>query len=80
MRIYIGNLSYVTAVEDLKKLFAPYGTIEDAFIVKDRATDISKGFGFIDMPDEQARAAIKALSGTVLAGRKLRINEAAPKK
>jgi len=80
MDIYVGNLAYATTDDGLKAAFAAYGEVTSARVVKDRMTDRSKGFGFVEMPDrEQAQAAIDALNGQPLDGRPIRVNESQPK-
>ena len=80
MDIYVGNLPYSTADDDLRNLFAAHGEVASARVVMDRATGQSKGFGFVDMPDRnQAQQAINALNGYDVDGRKLRVNESQPK-
>ncbi len=80
MDIYVGNLPYSTADDDLKGLFVAYGEVASARVVVDRATGQSKGFGFVEMPDRnQAQQAIEALNGYDVDGRKLRVNESQPK-
>lgn len=80
MNIYVGNLSYQTSEETLRAHFAAYGEVDSARIILDRDTNRSRGFGFVEMPDdEQARAAIAALDGEELDGRQLSINEARPR-
>ena len=80
MRIYIGNCSYETSEEDLRQPFQAYGQIEEVMLVTDRYTGRSKGFAFVEMPTAaEATAAIKALNGRDLAGRKLTVNEARPR-
>ncbi|MGB3975881.1 MAG: RNA-binding protein [bacterium] len=80
MNIYVGNLSYNTDESSLESMFSEFGTVESVRIVKDRDTGRSKGFGFVDMPnDQEAAAAIEALNGQEIDGRTLRVNEARPK-
>lgn len=80
MDIYVGNLAYATTDEELGALFAEYGTVSAARIVKDRVTQRSKGFGFVEMPDAaQANAAIAAINGREVGGRSLRVNESQPR-
>jgi RNA recognition motif-containing protein len=77
-RIYVGNLPYTTDDAQLHELFAPYGSVVDARVITDRTTGQSKGFGFVEMSTEdEARAAIAALNGTMMGNRPLRIDEAA---
>jgi len=79
-KLYVGNLSYDVKDEDLNQLFAPYGTVESANVIVDRATDRSKGFGFVEMStDEEAQQAIQALNGKDNDGRTLTVNEARPR-
>jgi cold-inducible RNA-binding protein len=80
MDIYVGNLAYSTTDEALKNAFSQYGEVTSARVVADRMTGRSKGFGFVEMPDNtQAQAAIDALNGQELDGRTLRVNESQPK-
>lgn len=80
MNIYVGNLSYNTNESNLESMFSEFGTVESVRIITDRETGRSKGFGFVDMPDDQeANAAIEALNGQEIDGRTLRVNEARPK-
>ena len=80
MDIYVGNLAYSTNDEILKSAFAAYGEVTSARVVADRITGRSKGFGFVEMPDQaQAQAAIVGLNGQDLEGRALRVNESQPK-
>lgn len=80
MDIYVGNLAYATTDDGLKAAFAAYGEVTSARVVRDRMTDRSKGFGFVEMPDAaQAQAAIDALNGKELDGRPVRVNESQPK-
>ena len=80
MNIYVGNLSWGLKEQDLADLFAPYGEVASAKIVMDKFTNRSKGFGFVDMPnDEQAQAAIAQLNGSEVDGRNLVVNESRPK-
>ncbi|HUS24932.1 MAG TPA: RNA-binding protein [Candidatus Binatia bacterium] len=80
MNIYVGNLPYTTSEADLRNAFAQYGEVAQASVVKDKATGDSKGFGFIEMPDQtQAEEAIRRLDGQPFQGRNLRVNPARPK-
>ena len=80
MNIFVGNIDFKLTEDDLKAAFQPYGEIESARIVKDRDTDRPKGFGFIEMPNnEEALKAIEALDGSELCGRKIAVNESRPK-
>jgi hypothetical protein len=80
MNIYVGNLSWGLKDQDLADLFTPYGEVASAKIVMDKFTQRSKGFGFVDMPnDDQAQAAIAQLNGSEVDGRNLVVNESRPK-
>ena len=80
MNIYVGNLSWGLKEQDLADLFTPFGEVASAKIVMDKFTNRSKGFGFVDMPnDEQAQAAIAQLNGSEVDGRNLVVNESRPK-
>ena len=81
MNIYVGNLPYRMASNDLEALFGVFGPVSGAKVVLDRDhNNRSKGFGFVEMDDEiQAQAAIAALNGKDIDGRPLRVNEARPK-
>jgi len=80
MNIYVGNLSHDVTEEELQQAFAAHGEVASANIISDKFSGQSRGFGFVEMPkDEEARAAIAALSGTDLKGRTLNVNEAKPR-
>src|ERR1044071_6224777 len=80
MNIYVGNLSWNLKDQDLTDLFTPFGEVASAKIVMDKFTQRSKGFGFVEMPnDEQAQAAIAQLNGSEIEGRNLVVNESRPK-
>src|SRR5215212_1292111 len=80
MNIYVGNLSWNLKDQDLANLFTPYGEVASAKIVMDKFTQRSKGFGFVEMAnDEEAQAAIAQLNGTEVEGRNLVVNESRPK-
>jgi RNA recognition motif-containing protein len=80
MKIYVGNLSFEASDQDLKDAFATHGQVETATIVKDSFSGRSRGFGFVEMPNEaEARAAISALNGKELKGRAVKVNEAISK-
>jgi len=80
MNIYVGNLSWNTDDRSLTDLFSQYGQVESARIIEDRETGRSRGFGFVEMPDDnEGRAAIEALNGYEHDGRPLKVNEARPR-
>src|SRR3981189_1855138 len=79
-KLYVGNLSYETTDADLEQMFAAHGTVQSAQVIMDRETGRSKGFGFVEMgSDQEAQAAIAALSGKQVGGRSLTVNEAKPR-
>ena len=79
-KLYVGNLTYTVTDRDLQKLFKPHGTVRSAQVVKDPDTGRSKGFGFVEMDTEnEAEAAITALSGREVDSLPLKGNEARPK-
>ncbi len=81
MNIYVGNLSFSSTSDDLERLFAQHGQVDSASVIMDRETGRSRGFGFVEMGnDEEARAAIRDLDGADFDGRKLRVNEAQPRR
>ncbi|CAN5258104.1 RNA-binding protein [soil metagenome] len=80
MNIYVGNLAYSVTEEDLRNAFAEFGTVSSASLIMDKFSGQSKGFGFVEMPDNsEADAAIKALNETPLGGRNMKVNEAKPR-
>ena len=80
MNIYVGNLSYEANEEDLRQAFDVYGQISSVRVITDRDTGRSKGFGFVEMPnDAEAQSAISGLNGKELQGRSLKVNEARPR-
>jgi len=80
MNIYVGNLSYSTTDAELEAMFGEFGEVSSAQVITDRDTGRSRGFGFVEMPDEEeARSAIDGLNGKEVGGRNLTVNEARPK-
>jgi RNA recognition motif-containing protein len=78
--IYVGNLSYQTTSDDLETLFSEYGEVTRAKVVNDRDTGRSKGFGFVEMANENdAQEAIEALNERSVGGRNLKVNVARPR-
>ena len=79
--IYVGNLEWNTTDDELNDLFAPFGTVRSAQVIKDHVSNRSKGFGFVEMDDEEsANTAIKDLDETEHRGRTLKINAARERK
>lgn len=76
MRIYVGNLPFSTGESELQAAFEPHGAVLSAVVIMDRDTGRSRGFGFVEMGDEDARKAIEAMNGQDLDGRALVVNEA----
>ena len=80
MNIYLGNLSYSTTENAIRDLFEGYGQVTTAKIVTDKFTGSSRGFGFVEMPNEQeAQKAIAELNGKEFEGRKMVVNESRPR-
>jgi RNA recognition motif-containing protein len=80
MKLYVGNLPHSTTDQELQDLFAPYGEIKSVNIIKDKFSGQSRGFGFVEMGNsEMGQAAISALDGSEVAGRKIKVNEAIAK-
>ena len=78
MKLFAGNLSFQTTDNDLNDLFAQVGPVESANVITDRDTGRSKGFGFVQMSDDDATKAIAKFNGTEINGRALTVNEARP--
>lgn len=78
-KIYVGNLSFDATEEQVSAMFAEYGKVDSIAMINDRNTGRFRGFGFVEMEDSAANAAIKALNETDLDGRTLRVNEARPR-
>jgi RNA recognition motif-containing protein len=79
-KLYVGNLDYQVTNASLEEMFTPFGTVRSAQVVQDRGTGSSKGFGFVEMADDQSAAtAIRELNDKELGGRRLVVNEARPR-
>ena len=78
-RIYVGNLPFTSNEEDIRELFATYGSVVSVGLPTDRETGRPRGFGFVEMSNEDATKAIEALDGQDFGGRTLRVNEARPR-
>lgn len=77
--IYVGNLPFSATEDELRDLFSQYGTVHSVKLISDRDTGRPRGFGFVEMSDDDAAAAVEATNGTDLGGRSLRVNEARPR-
>ena len=78
-KLYVGNLPFSASEESLRTAFAAHGTVESIALVMDRTTGQPRGFGFVEMPSEDASRAMQALNGTDFGGRPLKVNEAQDK-
>ncbi|MBW3538417.1 RNA-binding protein [Candidatus Parcubacteria bacterium] len=79
-KLFVGNLSYSVTSDNLRELFEGFGQVDSATVITDRDSGRSKGFGFVEMAnDEEAEAAIKQLDGNEQDGRRLTVNEARPR-
>jgi RNA recognition motif-containing protein len=78
--IFVGNLPFASTEDDLHELFGQYGEVASAKVIRDRDTGRSRGFGFVEMEEADADAAISGLANAELEGRPLRINEAHDKR
>jgi len=80
MNIYVGNISRESTENEVRQLFEEHGTVSSVSLIKDKFTGQLKGFGFVEMPnDQEAKKAIKELDGQGLGGRPLTVNEAKPR-
>ncbi|HUT66434.1 MAG TPA: RNA-binding protein [Spirochaetota bacterium] len=80
MNIYVGNMSGDITEEDLREAFGAYGQVSSAKVIKDKYSDVSRGFGFVEMPAKaEAESAISGMNGTELKGQTLTVNEARPR-
>ena len=80
MKIYVGNLSYEMTEEDLRGAFEPFGAVNEITIIMDRFSGRSKGFGFVEMPNQaEAEKAISDLNGKEIRGRSITVNQARPR-
>ena len=79
-KLYVGNLSYSVTSQSLEEMFTEFGAVRSAEVIQDRETGRSKGFGFVEMTDENgARDAIKSMHEKEIDGRRLTVNEARPR-
>jgi RNA recognition motif-containing protein len=80
MNIYVGNLPYSVTESDLKEAFSEFGEVSSVTIISDKFSGQSKGFGFVEMPNNsEANAAIKALNESSFKGKNIKVNQAKPK-
>lgn len=80
MNIYVGNLPYGIGEDDIRKVFEPFGEVGEINIIIDRMSGRSKGFGFVEMPnDDEAQKALTELNGTDFGGRQLNVSKARPR-
>jgi RNA recognition motif-containing protein len=80
MKLYVGNMSFDSSEDDLRRAFEAHGQVDSITIITDRDTGRPKGFGFVDMPNsDEARAAIENLNEKDFMGRTLKVNEARPR-
>jgi len=80
MNIYVGNLPYSVTEDDLREAFSEFGEISTVAIITDKFSGQSKGFGFVEMPNNsEADAAIKALNESAMRGRNIKVNQAKPR-
>lgn len=81
VQIYVGNLTYSMTEDSLRELFAPFGEVTSVKIIKDRLTDRSRGFGFVEMENkDEAESAIQKIDGTEVEGRNMKVNLARPRR
>lgn len=80
MKIYVGNMPFTTDEDQLREAFEAFGTVDSVAVITDRETGRPRGFGFVEMPnDDEARAAIEGLNEKDFMGRTLNVNEARPR-
>jgi len=80
VKLYVGNLSFDTSESEVRQALSQFGQVDDVTLITDRETGRPKGFGFVEMPnDQEAREAINALDGKDLGGRNIKVNEAKPR-
>ena len=78
MRLFVGGLPYATTEDELREMFSQVGTVTSATIIIDKMSGRSKGFGFVEMDDAEAKAAIEKFDGSDMGGRSIVVNEARP--
>jgi RNA recognition motif-containing protein len=80
MKLYVGNLPWSTGEAELEEMFAGIGEVRSANVITDRDTGRSRGFGFVEMSDDDAKRAIEELNGNEVDGRAIKVNEAEEKR
>tara|TARA_B100001179_G_scaffold139250_1_gene100447 strand:- start:142 stop:438 length:297 start_codon:yes stop_codon:yes gene_type:complete len=80
MKLYVGNLPWSTGEAELEEMFSAIGAVSSANVITDRDTGRSRGFGFVEMSNDDAKRAIEELNGTEVDGRAIRVNEAEEKR
>ncbi len=78
-KLYVGNLPFTATEAEVNEMFGKHGTVHSVALINDRETGRPRGFGFVEMDDEAATAAISALNGQEMGGRDLKVNEAQDK-
>ena len=78
-KLYVGNIPYTSTEADLREMFEKHGTVHSVNLIVDRETGRPRGFGFVEMDDDDAVAAMEALHGAEVGGRTLKVNEARPR-
>lgn len=79
MKLYVGNLPFSATEDEIREMFGKHGGVHEVKLVTDRDTGRPRGFGFVEMGDDEGTAAIRALNGMELGGRNLTVNEARPR-
>ena len=79
-KIYVGNLPFSASDDEIRELFGKHGDVQSVSLITDRETGRLRGFGFVEMDETGADAAIAALDGTDMGGRALKVNEARPRR
>lgn len=79
MNIFVSNINYATREDQLQELFSEFGEVTSCKIITDRETGRSRGFGFVEMSDEEGQQAIEALNGKEVNDKELRVSEAKPR-
>ncbi|HEV8630907.1 MAG TPA: RNA-binding protein [Thermoanaerobaculia bacterium] len=78
-RLYVGNLPFSATEDEVRELFEQHGRVQSCSLINDRETGQPRGFGFVEMDDQDADSAVEALNGYQLGGRALKVNEARPR-